>query len=108
MTARMSFIRSSIDGGSATGSDIPVPRLSNTINRENDASRLRKCWMAFEAPQRVPSTDPNRRFASNNGRRRFAAGNLVRGVGSQSPRHRSWRTAQQTPRSIRSEAPPGL
>ena len=41
ITAPMSSIRSSIDGGLATGSDIPVPRLSNTINRENDASRVR-------------------------------------------------------------------
>ena len=42
MTAPMSSIRSSIDGGPATGSDIPVPRLSKMINRENDASRVRK------------------------------------------------------------------
>ena len=42
MTAPMSSIRSSIDGGLATGSDMPVPRLSNTISRENDASRVEK------------------------------------------------------------------
>ena len=31
ITARMSSIRSSIDGGLSTGSDMPVPRLSNMI-----------------------------------------------------------------------------
>ena len=41
ITARMSSIRSSIVGGLEAGSDMPVPRLSNTINRENDASRVK-------------------------------------------------------------------
>ena len=42
ITARMSSIRSSIVGGLVAGSDMPVPRLSNTINRENDARRVKK------------------------------------------------------------------
>ena len=50
ITARMSSIRWSIDGGLTTGSDMPVPRLSNTISRENDASRPRK-WASRGSSQ---------------------------------------------------------
>ena len=41
MTARTSSIRCSSVGSSlaGTGSDIPVPRLSNRISRENEARR---------------------------------------------------------------------
>lgn len=39
ITARTSSIRSSRVAASVTRSDKPVPRLSNKINRENDASR---------------------------------------------------------------------
>ena len=41
MTARTSSIRCSSVGGSVvgTGSDIPVPRLSKRISRENDINR---------------------------------------------------------------------
>jgi hypothetical protein len=35
-------MRSSSGAGAATGSESPVPRLSNKINRENDASFSRK------------------------------------------------------------------
>ena len=38
MTARTSSIRSSIDGAPATGSETPVPRLSKSRTRANDAS----------------------------------------------------------------------
>ena len=37
MTARTSSIRVSSVGAPLTGSDMPVPRLSNLISRENDA-----------------------------------------------------------------------
>ena len=36
ITARMSSVRSSIVGTFKTGSDRPVPRLSNKISRQND------------------------------------------------------------------------
>jgi hypothetical protein len=39
MTARTSSIRVSIVGAPATRSDMPVPRLSKTISRENEARR---------------------------------------------------------------------
>lgn len=41
MTARMSSIRSLKVGGFGTGSDRPVPRLSNRIRRLNDVSRFK-------------------------------------------------------------------
>ena len=40
MTARRSSIRASSVGAPETRSDIPVPRLSKRINRENSASSL--------------------------------------------------------------------
>ena len=40
-TARTSSMRCSRVGRCVTGSDSPVPRLSNRISRENEASRLR-------------------------------------------------------------------
>ena len=39
ITARTSSMRSSSVGTSFTGSDIPMPRLSKRISRENEASR---------------------------------------------------------------------
>lgn len=39
MTTRMSSTRCSTDGGPATGSESPVPGLSNMISRENEARR---------------------------------------------------------------------
>jgi hypothetical protein len=43
-TARTSSMRASSPGSALTGtrSDSPVPRLSNRISRENEASRRRK------------------------------------------------------------------
>jgi len=38
MTARTSSMRTSSEGAPLTRSDIPVPRLSNVISRENEAS----------------------------------------------------------------------
>ena len=42
ITARMSSMRSSNVGASPTGSESPLPRLSNMISREKPASRSRK------------------------------------------------------------------
>jgi len=42
ITARTSSMRSSNEAGAATGSDRPVPRLSNRISRENEVSFSRK------------------------------------------------------------------
>ena len=39
MTTRMSSTRCSSDGGPATGSDSPVPGLSNITSRQNEVSR---------------------------------------------------------------------
>ena len=43
-TARISAIRSAKVGGSPTGSESPVPRLSKTIRRLNEARRFRN-WL---------------------------------------------------------------
>ena len=46
ITARTSSIRSSIVGTPTTRSDMPVPRLSSRIRRENDARRRRYAAIA--------------------------------------------------------------
>ena len=56
ITARTSSIRSSSVGrrSSGTGSERPVPRLSKTIRRANDASRRRN--RAYEGSSHITST----------------------------------------------------
>ena len=58
MTARMSSIRSSIVGTLVVGSDMPVPRLSKTINREKDARRIKK-WARFGSSQATSTCETN-------------------------------------------------
>ena len=48
-TARTSSMRSSSGAGAATGSESPVPRLSNRISRENEASLSRNLAMRGSA-----------------------------------------------------------
>ena len=61
ITARTSSILVSSVGTSATRSETPVPRLSNQISRENDASSLNQsanagCLQAYSTFEMTPGT----------------------------------------------------
>jgi hypothetical protein len=58
ITARMSSIRSCIVGALVAGSDMPVPRLSKTISRANDARRVRR-WARFGSSQASSTWETN-------------------------------------------------